>query len=369
MGYEFGNQILLDTARIFREYFPDAYLFRLGGNEFCIICENTASKDFYDQIALLKADPAILKHDGISFGYQWMQKEIDFLSLKSHAEDSMMEEKQKYYMETPYFTKRHRPLMLQQTLHDLKEERFMIYLQPKVDLLSRETIGAEALIRYRHEERGMLPPDFFIPQSKTSDPLHRLVRPRAGVPSSQDAGSRKDVSILPVSINFSRITRREEDILSSLLELIHAYEIDPSLIQIEITETLEEKDRESLLRLSHQLRQAGFTIALDDFGTKYTNLSILTYMDFDVLKLDRSLIQTLFSRETNQTIVRHVIQMCREFPVEVIAEGIETEEQAALLASMDCPFAQGYLFGAPMPVSEFESRFVPVKPDETIKTK
>ena len=146
-------------------------------------------------------------------------------------------------------------------------------------------------------------------------------------------------------------------------------EIDPSLIQIEITETLEEKDRESLLRLSHQLRQAGFTIALDDFGTKYTNLSILTYMDFDVLKLDRSLIQTLFSRETNQTIVRHVIQMCREFPVEVIAEGIETEEQAALLASMDCPFAQGYLFGAPMPVSEFESRFVPVKPDETIKTK
>lgn len=370
MGYEFGNQILLDTARIFREYFPDAYLFRLGGNEFCIICENTASKDFYDQIALLKADPAILKHDGISFGYQWMQKEIDFLSLKSHAEDSMMEEKQKYYMETPYFTKRHRPLMLQQTLHDLKEERFMIYLQPKVDLLSRETIGAEALIRYRHEEREMLPPDFFIPQLEKEhliryidlfvlEQVCRLLR------RWQQEGR----FIFPVSINFSRITLMEEDILSSLLELIHAYEIDPSLIQIEITETLEEKDRESLLRLSHQLRQAGFTIALDDFGTKYTNLSILTYMDFDVLKLDRSLIQTLFSRETNQTIVRHVIQMCREFPVEVIAEGIETEEQAALLASMDCPFAQGYLFGAPMPVSEFESRFVPVKPDETIKTK
>lgn len=282
----------------------------------------------------------------------------------------MMEEKQKYYMKTPYFTKRHRPLMLQQTLHDLKEERFMIYLQPKVDLLSRETIGAEALIRYRHEERGMLPPDFFIPQLEKEhliryidlfvlEQVCRLLR----------RWHQEGRFIFPVSINFSRITLMEEDILSSLLELIHAYEIDPSLIQIEITETLEEKDRESLLRLSHQLRQAGFTIALDDFGTKYTNLSILTYMDFDVLKLDRSLIQTLFSRETNQTIVRHVIQMCREFPVEVIAEGIETEEQAALLASMDCSFAQGYLFGAPMPVSEFESRFVPVKPDETIKTK
>lgn len=365
MGYAFGNQVLLDTARVFREYFPDAYLFRLGGNEFCIICENTASKEFYDQIALLKADPVILKHDGISFGYQWMQKEIDFLSLKSHAEDSMMEEKQKYYMATPYFAKRHRPLMLQQTLRDLKEERFLVYLQPKVDLLSREIIGAEALIRYRHEERGMMPPDFFIPQLEKEHLIRYIdLFVLEQVCYLLRRWQQEGRCIFPVSINFSRITLMEEDIFSSLLELIHTYQIDPSLIQIEITETLEEKDRESLLRLSHQLRHAGFTIALDDFGTKYTNLSILTYMDFDVLKLDRSLIQTLFSREANQTIVKHVIQMCREFPVEVIAEGIETEEQAALLTSMDCPFAQGYLFGAPMPVSEFEARFVPVNPDK-----
>ena len=154
----------------------------------------------------------------------------------------------------------------------------------------------------------------------------------------------------------------EEEILPSLLELVHTYQISPSLIQIEITETIEEKDCDVLLTLSHQLRQAGFTIALDDFGTKYTNLSILTHMDFDVLKLDRSLIQTLCFRASNQTIIKHVIQMCKELPVEVIAEGIENEEQAALLTSMGCPSAQGYLFGAPMPISEFfESRFMPAE--------
>ena len=158
----------------------------------------------------------------------------------------------------------------------------------------------------------------------------------------------------------------EEEILPSLLELVHTYQIAPSLIQIEITETIEEKDRDVLLTLSHKLRQAGFTIALDDFGTKYTNLSILTYMDFDVLKLDRSLIQTLCFRASNQTIIKHVIQMCRELPVEVIAEGIENEEQAALLTSMGCPSAQGYLFGAPMPISEFESRFMPAETDSKI---
>ena len=90
------------------------------GNEFCIICENASGKYFYQQISLLQADPIVLRHDGISFGYHWMQKEVDFSILKSLAEDSMMEEKQKYYMETPYFAKRHRPTILQQTLRDLK---------------------------------------------------------------------------------------------------------------------------------------------------------------------------------------------------------------------------------------------------------
>lgn len=364
MGYSFGNQVLLDTARVFREYFPDAYHFRLSGNEFCIICENASGKYFYQQISLLQADPIVLRHDGISFGYHWMQKEVDFSILKSLAEDSMMEEKQKYYMETPYFAKRHRPTILQQTLRDLKEERFLIYLQPKVDLSSRKLIGAEALIRYRHEERGLIAPDFFIPPLEKEHLIRyidlfvleqacRLLR------RWQQEGRKT----FPISINFSRITLMEEEILPSLLELVHTYQISPSLIQIEITETIEEKDRDVLLTLSYQLRQAGFTIALDDFGTKYTNLSILTYMDFDVLKLDRSLIQTLCFRASNQTIIKHVIQMCKELPVEVIAEGIENEEQAALLTSMGCPSAQGYLFGAPMPISEFESRFMPAETD------
>lgn len=293
-----------------------------------------------------------------------MQKEVDFSILKSLAEDSMMEEKQKYYMETPYFAKRHRPTILQQTLRDLKEERFLIYLQPKVDLSSRKLIGAEALIRYRHEERGLIAPDFFIPPLEKEHLIRyidlfvleqacRLLR------RWQQEGRKT----FPISINFSRITLMEEEILPSLLELVHTYQISPSLIQIEITETIEEKDRDVLLTLSYQLRQAGFTIALDDFGTKYTNLSILTYMDFDVLKLDRSLIQTLCFRASNQTIIKHVIQMCKELPVEVIAEGIENEEQAALLTSMGCPSAQGYLFGAPMPISEFESRFMPAETD------
>lgn len=367
MGYSFGNQVLLDTARVFREYFPDAYHFRLSGNEFCIICENASGKYFYQQISLLQADPIVLRHDGISFGYHWMQKEVDFSILKSLAEDSMMEEKQKYYMETPYFAKRHRPTILQQTLRDLKEERFLIYLQPKVDLSSRKLIGAEALIRYRHEERGLIAPDFFIPPLE-KEHLIRYIDLFVLEQACRLLGrwQQEGHKTFPISINFSRITLMEEEILPSLLELVHTYQISPSLIQIEITETIEEKDCDVLLTLSHQLRQAGFTIALDDFGTKYTNLSILTYMDFDVLKLDRSLIQTLCFRASNQTIIKHVIQMCKELPVEVIAEGIENEEQAALLTSMGCPSAQGYLFGAPMPISEFESRFMPAETDSKI---
>ena len=140
-------------------------------------------------------------------------------------------------------------------------------------------------------------------------------------------------------------------------KILSHYDFNPSLIEIEITETIGEIEKETLCSVIQSLKRLGLRISLDDFGTKYTNLSMLTVADFDVLKLDRSLIQGLVDSKQNQIIVASIISMCSRLGVSVIAEGVETEAQRNQLLQLQCRLGQGYLFGKPMPVGDFRVLF------------
>lgn len=135
------------------------------------------------------------------------------------------------------------------------------------------------------------------------------------------------------------------------------YDVTSNLIEIEITETIGEIDTKIISSISKDIKNAGFSIALDDFGSKYSNISLFTTLEFDTLKLDKSLVDKLQLSQEKQIIVKSVINMCKEMNVKTVGEGIETEELNSLLANLKCNYAQGYLYSRPISISEFEIKY------------
>lgn len=161
-----------------------------------------------------------------------------------------------------------------------------------------------------------------------------------------------------VSLNFSRLTLLERDIVSSVESIVSRYDIAKEHLEIEITESVADIGKNILCQTARDLYDAGYAISLDDFGTKYTNLSMLADVDFGVLKLDKSLVGALGSRTNYQAILKNLIRMCQDLVIEVVAEGVETHEQEAILRDLECKLGQGYLYGKPMPASEFERAYL-----------
>ena len=211
---------------------------------------------------------------------------------------------------------------------------------------------------------GIMPPSRFVPGLE-KEHLIRLIDffVLNEVCRIQQRRQHESKDAVVLSLNFSRITLLEDNMALEVEKILSQYDFDPGLIEIEITETVGELEKATLRSIIQSLKRLRLRISLDDFGTKYTNLSLLTVADFDVLKLDRSLIQGLADSAQNQIIVASIIQMCHQLGVSVIAEGVETEAQRAMLLQLQCRLGQGYLFGKPMPVGDFRILYNQNKPE------
>jgi EAL domain-containing protein (putative c-di-GMP-specific phosphodiesterase class I) len=235
----------------------------------------------------------------------------------------------------------------------LEREEFALYYQPKVHLGSRQASGAEALLRWKHPERGMISPDEFIPVLEETGlivPVGEWVIKRAceDLKRWRAAGS----SIARVSVNLSARQFRQHDLYERIRVLISSTRVDPALIEFEITESQLMQDPAHATRVMRALCEAGMRIAIDDFGTGYSSLAYLTRFPVSALKIDRSFIRDMSRDQSDATIVRTIIEMAHSLGFTVIAEGVETEEQATLLQLLRCEQAQGSLFARPMPAHE-----------------
>ena len=275
-------------------------------------------------------------------GSSWSGDEPDVSGLMNHADQLMYIAKQNYYKTTYNLSKHYRPETYQQLMEALKENRFTVYIQPKADLESGRILGGEALIRYLHPQMGVIPPARFVPVLE-NEHLIRVIDLFVldEVCQMQQRRQRQSRNAAVLSLNFSRLTLLEENMALEVEKILSRYDFDPSLIEIEITETVGEIEKETLRTVIQSLKRLHLRISLDDFGTKYTNLSMLTVADFDVLKLDRSLIQGLVDSAQNQIIVASIISMCHQLGVSVIAEGVETEAQRDKLRQLGCSLGKG----------------------------
>ena len=217
-------------------------------------------------------------------------------------------------------------------------------------------IGAEALIRQKHPEFGILPPSEFIPVLESNGVIRYIdLFVFEEVCKLLQKWQRDD---MVVSLNFSRITLMEDDIINSMKKILDMYDFPRQCLEIEMTESTMENCSAMVYKTVQEIRQLGLRISLDDFGIRYSNLSVLNDIHFDTLKLDKSLIKTLVNEQRSRIILRNIIQMCRDLDIEMIAEGVETSRQEDILKTLDCPNGQGYLFARPIPVDTFEDHYI-----------
>lgn len=226
--------------------------------------------------------------------------------------------------------------------------------QPQIALKSGATSGAEALVRWRHPVRGMVSPADFVPVAEECglvDPLGRFVLTQASRTISAWGALGMPIRM---AVNVSPIEFRRAKFAATMLGIIEAAGANPSQIELEITESAAMGDPDHAARELAPLKEAGVTIAVDDFGTGYSNLAALTRLPFDVLKIDRGFIRDAVNEAGARVVVGTVIGMAENLGFETVAEGVETEQQRAFVMSHGCGFAQGYLFGRPMPAAAFE---------------
>lgn len=357
-GPHYGDETIIKTANVFKKYFANEKLFRLSGDEFLIVCENMDSKTFQRNIDNIKLEFSAFENDGLSIGYSWTDSEIDFDVIHKNAEELMYINKQKYYQNSSFLNKHYRPILLQKLLTEIKNNEYHVFLQPKIDLKTKKLSGMEALIRHIDSSGNIIPPIKFIPLLEKE----RLIRyidffVFEEVCKLLQKWKYENKQLVPISLNFSRNTLLESEFVKTLKLIMSKYDVTSNLIEIEITETIGEIDTKIISNISKDIKNAGFLISLDDFGSKYSNISLFTTLEFDTLKLDKSLIEKLQISPEKQIIVKSVINMCKEMNVKTVGEGIETEELNSLLTSLKCDYAQGYLYSRPISIKEFEKKY------------
>ena len=239
--------------------------------------------------------------------------------------------------------------------HALEEAQFVPYFQPKYDLRTNKIAGAEALIRWQHPEKGLIPPGMFIP-----------VFERNGFVSKVDYFMWETVcktlrnwidtgkTILPISINVSRINLYNPLLVDLICNLIEKYEIPPNLLNIELTESSYVDNPEIILTTMQRLQEKGFVIMMDDFGSGYSSLNVLKDMPVDVLKIDMKFLSKETDDGRSESIIASIVRMAKWLNMTCIAEGAETFNQVQFLKNIGCEFAQGYYYSKPVPKEEYE---------------
>lgn len=238
----------------------------------------------------------------------------------------------------------------------LLDNQFVMFLQPKYSISTNRIIGAEALARWIHPERGMISPAEFIPVFEENGFILKLdqIIWNSACRKIRDWIDR-GIQPVPVSVNISREYIHTFDVVGYLLELVKKYDVPIKLLELEITETT---DAQGVSDIVQKMKDAGFTMLMDDFGSGYSSLNMLKTTQFDVLKIDRGFLSKFMESGRGRKIISHTISMSRDIGLDIIAEGVETKEQAKFLSDCGCDSAQGFYYSKPVSQEEFDKLLI-----------
>ena len=248
--------------------------------------------------------------------------------------------------------------MKEKLLNLIKNNEFIIYLQPKFDIKTEKIVGSEALIRKQINGKIIMP-DKFIPEYEKTGIITILdMYVLEEVCKLQKKWKELQFPLLPISVNQSRHHLKNKNYIKKLSEIINKYDIDAKLIELEMTENTVVEDIMQAKKAAENVKKLGFIVSMDDFGTGYSAFNILKDIEIDILKIDKTFFDNLENNKRAQIIIETIVKMCKKLGIKTVAEGIETKAQIDFLKKIECDIVQGYYFSKPISIQEFEEKYL-----------
>lgn len=378
LGHNIGDKLLTEVARRLRAATrKQDTVSRQGGDEFIVLLPDT------DPEGAAKVADKILSTINMPYnldGYEmttttsigiaiYPDNGDDFDTLAKNADIAMYRAKHlgrnNYYFFSPELQQiTERYLKLEKDIHSaVANQELEIFYQPQVSLMDGHVFGVEALLRWNHPQFGMISPFEFIPIAENSGEILRIGEWVTRTAAQQLHNWINDgVKPIQLSVNLTVRDLRQPNLIEKLTNILEEIDLDPNLLELEITESMLMEDQENVINTLHQINDLGIHLSIDDFGTGYSSLSYLKRLPVDQLKIDKTFIQDMLNDSDDAIIARSIIALGHSLGLKVIAEGVEQNDQLDFLISQRCDYIQGYLYSKPLPAEEMTQLLLHPKP-------
>lgn len=356
-----GDAMLQSVAQIMEDIFGANACYRISGATFLAICPDVTYETFMGLYHKLESRMELAHRSRIACASVWEQNAISRDVMKEQLDERIQVAANRLRLENKTAAERFAHIAYEQVKEKIGKGNFVAFLQPKASASTGKVCGAEALIRYQDEERGILPPGEFLKAIEAAGAIREidlfmLESVCRTMRQWLDAGWKG----FPISLNYSRSTLLEPDILEETNRIVERYRIPKELIEIEVTETISSVDSMGLKDIVRRLAQSGYRLAIDDFGADYSNIYVLYLLDIHTLKFDRKIINDIYHNDRARAVVQNLLNLCRQMNIVSVAEGVQSQEQLETLREMSCDLIQGYFINKPIPMDEFQRLYIQV---------
>lgn len=366
-GHSMGDKLLICVSQLIQDH-ANGFTSRIGGDEYVVLLNGSLTQEEVEQIAknMLNSLQAIdfrkdiLSLISLSIGIvmeQPVSQALDDVLAKCDAAmyQAKYDGKNRYTVYKSYDKTLEINRSIELEMEDaLKNGDFIVYLQPKMNMITSELCGAEALSRWNHPVDGIRQPDTYVPLFEKNGFISQLDMYMYEEVCKIKAGwKNKKQEHIPISVNMSRLHLYNKNFPEELEAIAKKYDVPTNELELEITENTFLKDTSEVIKMIDLLQEKGFMISIDDFGSGFSALNLLKDLKVNTIKIDREFLNSSSNTSRGKKVIRNVIAMCRDLKMDVITEGIETKEQIDFITRCGCQIGQGFYYTEPLPLNEF----------------
>lgn len=356
-GEKYVDLKIKNAAQVMGEFFTYPF-YRVETQKFICFLPDVEEKTVTSLVEQLRLEASSNSDACFNVGYTWTKENVNVREEISRSNSNKQRTCQAPVQETVLSATE---CLQNDLLRAMVHDDYRVYLQPKVILTTGKVIGAEALVRrFIPKTGGLVTPDVFVPLYEHHSiisylDMHVLKQVCEILANWRDLGKK----LIPISVNFSRVTLMESGVGEQIVAMCSQYDIPLSYLQIEITERLGKREEEMSSLVVDDFEKLGLTLVLDDFGSTYSNFLTLAKAHIDELKIDHTLVDNMLRNEKNRKLLISIIDMCRSMDnMKCLAEGIETKEQWEMLRDMNCDYGQGFYFSRPLAIQDFYQNYI-----------